>query len=72
MSNAITGVKVHDDAVLRDENARQVATATASTQASVISADVTYHRAVVKSALANGISPAASMLALRHLGVGGQ
>ena len=72
MSNAITGVKVHDDAVLRAENARQVSTAAASTQAAVISADVTYHRAVVKSALANGISPAASMLALRHLGFTGQ
>jgi hypothetical protein len=72
MSNALSGIKVHDDAILRAENARQVATAVASTQAAVISADVTYHRAFVKSALANGVSPAASMLALRHLGVGGQ
>jgi hypothetical protein len=72
MSNAITGVKVHDDLVLRAENTRQSSTAAATTQAAVISADVIFHRAVVKSALANGISPAASMLALRHLGVGGQ
>jgi hypothetical protein len=71
MSNAVTGIKVHDDLVLRAENTRQAATAAASTQAAVISADVTYHRAVVKSALANGVSPAASMLALKHLGVTG-
>jgi hypothetical protein len=72
MSNAATGIKAHDDAVLRAENARQAATAIASTQAAVISADVTYHRAVVKSALANGVSPSASMLALKGLGVTGQ
>jgi hypothetical protein len=72
MSNAITGVKVHDDLVLRAENTRQSSTAAATTQAAVISADVIFHRAVVKSALANGISPAASMLALKHLGVSGQ
>jgi len=72
MSNASTGIKAHDDAVLRAENARQFSTAAATTQAAVISADVTYHRAIVKSALANGVSPAASMLALRGLGVTGQ
>jgi hypothetical protein len=72
MSNAATGIKSHDDAVLRAENTRQAVTAAASTQAAVISADVTFHRAVVKSALANGVSPAASMSALKHLGVTGQ
>jgi hypothetical protein len=72
MSNSSTGIKAHDDAILRAENARQTATAAASTQAAVISADVTFHRAVVKSALANGVSPAASMLALKGLGVTGQ
>jgi hypothetical protein len=72
MSNAATGIKVHDDGVLRAENTRQVSTAAATTQAAVISADVVFHRAVVKSALANGVSPAASMQALKHLGVSGQ
>jgi hypothetical protein len=72
MSNAISGVKVHDDLVLRAENTRQSSTAAATTQAAVVSIDVSFHRAVVASALKNGISPAASMLALKHLGVTGQ
>ena len=72
MSNAITGVKVHDDLVLRAENARQVSTAAATTQAAVVSSDIIFHRAFVASAIKNGISPAASMLALKHLGVTGQ
>jgi hypothetical protein len=71
MSNATTGVKVHDDLVLRAENTRQISTAAASTQAAVISADVIFHRAVVQSALKNGVSPSAAMMALKHLGVTG-
>jgi hypothetical protein len=71
MSNAVTGIKVHDDAILRAENARQVSTAAATTQAAVISADVIFHRAVVRSAIANNVSPAASMAALKSLGVTG-
>jgi hypothetical protein len=66
MSN--TGVKVHDDAVLRAENTRQTAVAAASTQAAVITAEISCHRAIVKSALANGVSTSASMSALRELG----
>jgi hypothetical protein len=71
MSNALTGIKGHDDAVLRAENVRQ-SVAAGSTQATYINADVVFHRAVVKSCLSNGVSPAASMQALKHLGVTGQ
>jgi hypothetical protein len=72
MSNAISGIKGHDDTVLRAENARQAVAVVGATQAAVISSDITFHRAVVKSALANGISPAASMQALKELGQSGQ
>jgi hypothetical protein len=68
MSNSLSGIKGHDDTVLRAENARQVVAVAGATQAAVMSADVTFHRAVVKSALANGVSPAASMQALKELG----
>jgi hypothetical protein len=71
MSNAATGIKAHDDAVARAENARQVSSAAATTQAAVTSSDVIFHRAVVRSAVANGVSPAASMQALKELGVTG-
>jgi hypothetical protein len=71
MSNAPSGIKGHDDAVLRAENVRQSVPA-GSSQATYISADVVFHRAVVKSALANGVSPAASMQVLKSLGVTGQ
>jgi hypothetical protein len=67
MSNALTGIKGHDDTILRAENVRQ-SVAAGSSQATYVSSDVTFHRAVVKSALANGVSPAASMQALKELG----
>ncbi len=71
--NGITGIKVHDDAVARAENTRQVAIAAASTRAAVVSADTAFHRAVVQSAIKNGVSPSASMAALHDLcGVTGQ
>ena len=70
MSNAPTGIKGHDDIVAKAEGVRQ-SVAAGSSQATYISADVVFHRAVVKSALANGVSPAASMQALKSLGVTG-
>jgi hypothetical protein len=72
MSNAPTGIKSHDDAVVKAEGVRQTAVAAASSQSAVKTAEVTYYRAVVKSALANGVSPSASMQALHELGVTGQ
>jgi hypothetical protein len=48
---------------------RQVAVAAASgNQASITAATIAYHRAVGKSALANGVGVEASMSALRSLG----
>lgn len=67
-----SSVKAHDDVVTAAESARQ-GTVTASTaQATVNTAEITYFRAVVKSALKNNVSPAAAMSALRELGVTGQ
>jgi hypothetical protein len=72
MSNALTGIKAHDDVVNAAEGARQTAVAAASNQAGVKSAEVTYYRAVVKSALKNGCGVQPAMQALRELGVTGQ
>jgi hypothetical protein len=72
MSTGYSGDKIHDDATARAENTRQTAVAAATTQAAIITAEVSFHRAVVKSALSRGISPSASMSALRELGVTGQ
>lgn len=68
--NALSGNKSHDDTVAKAEGVRQ-SVAVGSSQATYISADVVFHRAVVKSALANGVSPSASMAALRELGTTG-
>jgi N-acyl-L-homoserine lactone synthetase len=51
------------------ESARQVAVSTASSQAAVISAEITYFRSIIKLAQANGISPANFNQALQSLGV---
>jgi hypothetical protein len=71
MSNANTGIKSHDDAVVAAEGARQLAIVGAS-QSAAVAADVLFHRAVVKSALKNNVSTSASMAALKELGVTGQ
>jgi hypothetical protein len=71
MSNPITGIKTLDDAAQRLENTRQTAVAAASTQAAAIAADLAYHRGFVKLAIANGVSPAGSMSAIRELGYSG-
>jgi hypothetical protein len=67
MSNALTGVKAHDDTVAKAELVRQ-SVAPGSSQATYTSADVTFFRAVARSALANGVSPSAAMSALKALG----
>lgn len=71
MSSSLTGNKTHDDAVSKGEGVRQ-SVASGSSQATYISADVLYYRAVAKSALANGVSASAAMSALKELGVTGQ
>jgi hypothetical protein len=72
MSVGNSGVRAHDQAQNATEGVRQTAVAAASSQSAVKTAEITFHRAVVKSALANGVSPSASMQALHELGVTGQ
>ena len=71
MSNSLTGNKVHDDTVAKAEGVRQSVTA-GSTQAAYVSADVTFYKAVVASALAAGVSTSAAMQALKELGQTGR
>lgn len=71
MSASTTGVKAHDDTANKSESVRQASTAGVS-QATIVSAEVTHYRAVVKSALANNVSPSVAMQALKELGVTGQ
>jgi hypothetical protein len=63
-----SGIKAHDDVVNAAEGVRQTAVAAASSQAAVKSAEVTYYRAVAKSALKNGCGVEAAMSALKSLG----
>jgi hypothetical protein len=64
-------IKAHDDAVAKAEGSRQAAAVAGASQATVVSADVTFYRAVAKSAIANSVSPSAAMQVLRDLGVTG-
>jgi hypothetical protein len=66
-----TGVKAHDDAVLAAEGVRQTALAIATTQAAATSAAITFFRACVTSAVANGVGTEQFRAALRELGTGG-
>jgi hypothetical protein len=65
----ITGFSAHDVAMTAAEGVRQSASAT--TMATARTADITFHRAGLASALANGIQPGPWMNALRELGVNG-
>ncbi len=69
--SGISGIKGHDDTVNSAESVRQGLVTSTTAQATVNSAEITYFRAVAKSALKNGVSTAASMSALRNLGVTG-
>jgi hypothetical protein len=71
MGNSLSNVKVHDDQVAKAEGVRQ-SVAAGSSQAAYISADVAFYRAVVNSALANGVSTAAAMQAFKELGQTGR
>jgi hypothetical protein len=53
------------------EGVRQVAVAAAATQVAVTAAEVTFYRAALKSGLANNVSVANYVFALRQLGTGG-
>jgi hypothetical protein len=71
MSISKFGNKSHDDAVNAAEGVRQVAVAAASSQAPVNSAEITFHRAALASAKANGIGIEPIVAALKQLGTGG-
>jgi hypothetical protein len=62
--------KTHRDAIAAAEGVRQVAVAAATTQSAVRAAEITYARACLKSALANGIPDASNWtMLLLSLGV---
>jgi hypothetical protein len=63
--------RAYDSAVLAAELTRSNAIVGAS-QAAVNTATIVYYRALVKAALANGVSPSSAMQALKELGVSGQ
>jgi hypothetical protein len=63
--------RAYDSAVLAAELIRSNAIIGAS-QAAVNTATIVYMRSLVKAALANGVSPAAAMSALKELGQTGQ
>jgi hypothetical protein len=71
MSISKSGNKSHDDTVNTAEGVRQIAVAAAATQAAVNSAEVTFYRAALASAKANGIGIEPFVSALRSLGTGG-
>ena len=72
MSSGNTGIKGCDDLINVAESSRQSGITATTAQSTVISTEIAFHRAVVKAALKNGVSPAASMSALKELGVTGQ
>lgn len=72
MSAGNSSVKAHDDTQNKAEGIRQGAAAPNATRATIVTAEVLFHRAVVKSALANNVSASSSMMALKELGVTGQ
>jgi hypothetical protein len=72
MSIPYSSSTAHNSAAYMAELTRQNAIAAAAgNQASIIAADVAYHRAIAKSALASGVSASVSLSALRALGVTG-
>jgi hypothetical protein len=70
MSIVKSGNFAHDATCVVAEATRQVAVAGAN-RAAVLAAEITFYRAVVASANANGVSATQAQTALRELGVGG-
>ena len=70
MSTSNSGNKNHDATVNVAESVRQSAAAGAS-QATIKTAEITFYRAALASAIANGIQPGVFISALRELGTGG-
>ncbi len=61
----------HRAAILAAEQARQAACVPGAGQATLRAADITFARAALASCLANGVSPAQFVTALRELGTNG-
>jgi hypothetical protein len=70
MAASKTGNKSFDDTAAQQEGVRQTAVSGA-TQSAARTAEIAYFRALVTSALANGISPSNFIQALFALGVPG-
>jgi hypothetical protein len=68
MSTCQSDNKAHAAAVNSAESTRQVAVAAAGTQASVVSAELTFYRACLASAKTNGAPTTVYIDALRALG----
>jgi hypothetical protein len=68
MATPYSGIKAHDVTVMAAELTRQNAVAAATTQSAINAAAIAFHRAVIKSGLANGVGVEPSMTALRSLG----
>jgi hypothetical protein len=68
MSAHNTLSKPFNDAANAAESLRQVQVAAATTQAGVMSAELTYYRACRSLAITNGISPANFNAAIKSLG----
>src|SRR5262249_13548750 len=71
MSVVQSGHQIHDRTCLVAEGTRQTAVAAAgASQSAIRTAEITFHRAVVASALANNLPvPTTALTALRELGV---
>jgi hypothetical protein len=68
-----TGHVVHDNTCDRAEGTRQAAVNVAGvSQATVRTAEIAFYRALIASAVANGLPSAQFGAALRDLGTGGQ
>jgi hypothetical protein len=73
MSIVKSGNSTHDATCAVAEGVRQTSVAAAGNiQSQVVTAEITFHRAVIASAKANGLPvPTTSVFALRELGVSG-
>lgn len=69
MAIAQTGNRTHDAAVAVAESTRQVAVASATSQAGVRAAEISFYRTALASAKANGLPTANLITALAELGV---
>ena len=70
MSTVQSENKTHNATVAAAEAARQATVVTTATKATVVTAEVTFYKAAVASAITNGVNPIMFMTALRENGRG--